>query len=488
MKRLARVVSHLRQSVLEVHTLPAPAKIAPVQKDAEYLACLKDIPLGRPCREQLFHLTENWCFLNHGSYGTVPRYVLAQQWAYLRACEQHPDWYYRVDSYRLYQKAVQRVADFVDADAKDIMLAVNATTGLNAVFQSMQQHQFLKKDDQMLALALAYPAILNTMRDCCSKSGAQLIELDLSFPLRSNEAIVESVSKALDANPKIKIAVFDHYTSSTALCLPIKQLIDVCHRKGIIVVIDGAHGIGHGRDLSMRELNADFYCSNIHKWCFGPKGTGFLYVNRKYHSLIQPTVTSHEWKSVDIRKRFWMQGTRDESGLCAIVDAIDFYEALGIDRCVEYRGKLMQYVMRLAEKRWLPYFDQTDPNYLYISSKDQLASSRASLVLIRCPLPECEEEKERCASIVNQNKILEPPHMTPRAKWLMDILLHKYNIIIPISSYGGSLWVRVSCQVYNERKEYDLFMDRIDSMIRAKEWLAHKDANISLAEFARLSS
>jgi selenocysteine lyase/cysteine desulfurase len=64
--------------------------------------------------------------------------------------------------------------------------------------------------------------------------------------------------------------------SVPGIILPVKELIHECHKRGILVMIDGAHCPGH-IDIDMADVGADFYVGDLHKWLFNPRGSAFLW-------------------------------------------------------------------------------------------------------------------------------------------------------------------------------------------------------------------
>jgi selenocysteine lyase/cysteine desulfurase len=97
--------------------------------------------------------------------------------------------------------------------------------------------------------------------------GIEIKEVPVTFPF-TKEEILNTITKTLDSDTKL--AVFDHIPSVHPVILPVKEIIEICHQKGVQVLIDGAHALG-AIPLDLRSLNADYYVVNCHKWLCNPK-------------------------------------------------------------------------------------------------------------------------------------------------------------------------------------------------------------------------
>ncbi len=62
------------------------------------------------------------------------------------------------------------------------------------------------------------------------------------------------------------------------------------------MLIDGAHALGQ-LDLDLDRMRPDYYVSNAHKWLSAPKGSAFMYVDRKHQQSTRPLVISHGFGS-----------------------------------------------------------------------------------------------------------------------------------------------------------------------------------------------
>lgn len=98
--------------------------------------------------------------------------------------------------------------------------------------------------------------------------------------------------------PNTRLAVFDAVTSNTAVALPVEQLAALCRRRGIAVMVDGAHSLGQ-LALDMAALEAagvDYYVTNCHKWLCAPRGSAVMWTSaraRARYGGVQPLVVSH---------------------------------------------------------------------------------------------------------------------------------------------------------------------------------------------------
>src|SRR5205814_5187934 len=117
--------------------------------------------------------------------------------------------------------------------------------------------------------------------------------------------------------------LIDHITSPTALIFPVQKISSACRKRGIDVIIDGAHAPGM-LPLDVAGQSAPFYAGNLHKWICAPKGSGCLWVRRERQPEIHPLIISHHFMS-GFEKEFGWQGTRDISGLLAIHSALKFF-------------------------------------------------------------------------------------------------------------------------------------------------------------------
>ena len=365
--------------------------------------------------------------MNHGGCGATPKYVIAKQKSLVDAMERNPDRWFKQTVPHTMRTAAANLASFIGADPQDVVFVVNATTGINSVIRSTD----LQQGDAVLCLDLTYRPVLNTLRFVCAvkQELVDLVELPIPLPLPDADAIVHLVEVALSENPNVRLAVFDHITSPTALVLPVARLVAACRRQNVTVLIDGAHAPGQ-LPLNVRELGADYYVGTCHKWLFAPKGTAFLFARPgDTQDAVRPVVTATA-SNAGFVPDFLFQGTRDETAFCCVPTALQLYGGLGPERIRGYNRLLVDAASSLLSVKW-----GTE-----ILAPPSLRG--AFMAAIRVPLP--FETGVNGQSAADLDGLL----LSPICHDLLQELLQREHRIeyVKLFNFGKRVWVRISCQ------------------------------------------
>jgi len=375
---------------------------------------------GKPIRN-LFLLEEGTVFTNHGSYGAVPREVMEKRVQLLHTAEAHPDRWFRTTVRPLYDSAIADVANFVGADPKNLVFVQNATAAVNTVLKNL----VLGPEDIILSNSHSYNACNNAIESAIKRCNADTLSLDLRFPIRSEEEIVEQVVEICKRNTGIRLAMVDHISSPSAIVFPIATLAQQLHKLGVLLLVDGAHAPGQ-LNLDLETLGADFYTGNLHKWCFAPRGSAFLWVAPKHRESIQPLVTSHLYKQ-DLTDQFFMQGSMDQTSYLSCSAALDFYKRLG------GRAALVDYAKPLLD--W---------------AQQMLCHALGTPVL---PIPPNMQAPFMRVLRLPPVAKYSPP-CRDLAETFMNDISASDHVVTVITAFSGYLWLRISANVYSSKEDY----------------------------------
>ena len=271
-----------------------------------------------------FLLDPTVTYLNHGSYGACPRPIFENYQYWQRALESEPVQFITEISPEALLTSKQALAKYIGCHPDDFFFTQNPTMAVNQVVKSLH----FEPGDEVLTTNLEYGAIDKTFEFYSKKFGFTYRKQNISLPLVSKEKFIEEFWKGY--NPNTKAISLGHCTSATALVFPVKEICERAKELGLITIIDGAHVPGH-IPLDLSKIKADFYTGTLHKWLLGPKGSTFLYVNKKFQNLIEPLIISWGYEAAKPTKTKFleeneMQGTRDISAFLTVPAIMKFFE------------------------------------------------------------------------------------------------------------------------------------------------------------------
>jgi len=368
-----------------------------------------------------FLLEPGLTFLNHGSFGACPRVVMRAQQEVLLEIERNPVVFLGRRSAERLRRARDALGEFIGASGADLVFVENATVGVNIVAQSLE----LQAGDEILSSDHEYGACEEAWRRVCKKTGANYRTVAVPMPFDAARMVAD-FTKAI--TPATRVLFISHVTSPTALVFPLDELIEVAHRQGVRVVVDGAHGPAF-LDLALLDSGVDFYTGNCHKWMCAPKGAGFLYVRADQQAIIKsPIISWGQVANVDggpspvegftgtsaLERELQWIGTRDPSAALSVPAAIEFMAQHDWPRRRQHCRDLAQDLGQELTARL-----QGRP----------VASHRMDAQMVAVALPECDGET------------------------LRERLYQEHAIEMPVTRHAGRPYARVSVQVYNTEAE-----------------------------------
>jgi isopenicillin-N epimerase len=411
-------------------------------------------------------------FLNHGSFGAALRVVFDEQTVWRRRIEADPIELLGRRRAELVEAAKRPVGDWLGMRAEDFGLVTNATEGINCVLRSLE----FAPGDELVTTSHVYNAVRQAMKYAAQRSGATYREIEVPVPVDSPEAVERAVLDGLGQPPQQRgqshspsqasenrdsprrLLVIDHVTSPTALVMPIENIIAGCAKRGVDVLVDGAHGPGM-LAMDIGKLAPAYYAGNLHKWTCAPKGCGFVWVRpdrraiqppeavsklsgrrgqshflprspenwdspRQFRSKIHPLVISHHFEQ-GMAKEFSWQGTRDISAWLAAPLAIEYFAELGWERVMAHNHAMAVWVQQMLCERW---------NVTPISPADGTMLGAMATVALPAALQRLTE-----------NELGE----------LQQRLHDEQRVEGALLRWAGRNYVRPCCQIYNVAEEYE---------------------------------
>jgi selenocysteine lyase/cysteine desulfurase len=275
--------------------------------------------------------------LNNGGVAPSPKVVQDAMKRYYDMCNEAPSYYmWRIlDQGR--EPVRKSLSQLAGCAAEEIALQRNASEALETVIFGLS----LQKGDEVVLSKQDYPNMINAWKQREQRDGIKLVWVNLELPSDDKEYLTNTYVNAFTA--KTKLVHVTHVINWNGQILPVKQIADAAHARGIEVLVDGAHSFAHF-DFTLPGLGADYFGSSLHKWLSACIGTGMLYVRKEKIKNLYPLFAAPDPKSADIRK-FENLGTRPFFIEQAIGKAIEFHEMIGSKRKEERLLYLKNYWM-----------------------------------------------------------------------------------------------------------------------------------------------
>jgi selenocysteine lyase/cysteine desulfurase len=314
-----------------------------------------------------------------------------------------------------------RLARYFGCDPEEIALTRNASEGL----QICQSGFDLKRGDEVLTTNQDYPRMITTWRQRERREGVVMRQFSIPVPCEDPGRIVSLFEE--NVTPRTRMILMCHVINLTGQILPVREVVAMARRRGIPVIVDGAHAFAHlvyDRD----SLDCDYYSTSLHKWLMAPHGTGMLFVRRERIRDLWPLQASPPELDGDIRK-FEEIGTHPAANTLAISEALTFHLGLGPKR----KEARLRYLRDYWAKRLL----ESDRVKLLTSLKPEFS----------CGIGNFRVEGVDCGA-------------------LQQLLWNKHRIYTVGIKHADFEGIRVTPNVYTTLDELDRFCDVVRSVIR----------------------
>jgi len=249
-----------------------------------------------------------------------------------------------------YENARSRLRRFINArDDKEIVFVRGATEAINLVASSFGKAH-VKPGDEILITGMEHHSNIVPWQVLCEERGARLRVAPINL---RGELLIEEYEKLL--NPRTSLVAVTHVSNALGTVNPVRHIVEMAHRNGTPVLIDGAQAVQHLR-VDVQALDCDFYAFSGHKM-YGPTGVGVLYGKERWLESMPPYQGGGDMiTSVTFEKTIYARlphkfeaGTPDIAGVIGLGAAVDYLEAVGIDNIAAYEHALLDYGTKILE-------------------------------------------------------------------------------------------------------------------------------------------
>jgi cysteine desulfurase/selenocysteine lyase len=247
-----------------------------------------------------------------------------------------------------YEKARETVRRFINASAsEEIVFVRGATEGINLVAQTYGRRH-VRAGDEILVTHLEHHANIVPWQFLAAETGAKLRVAPVD---ESGQVLLNEYENLL--NERTKIVAFTHVSNALGTVTPAKQMIELAHRRGARVLLDGAQSISH-MPIDVQALGPDWFIFSGHK-VFGPTGIGAVYGRKSVLDDSPPwqgggnmirDVTFEKTEFQDAPLRF-EAGTGNIADAVGLGAALEYLEGIGMAAVAAHEHALIDYATKL---------------------------------------------------------------------------------------------------------------------------------------------
>lgn len=263
-----------------------------------------------------------------------------------------------------YEGAREKIRKFINAKStKEIIFTRGTTTSLNTVAQSYGRAN-VKEGDEIVITHMEHHSNIIPWQQLAKETGATLKYIDLE---EDGTLSLEKVRATV--TDKTKIVSIVYVSNVLGTMNPIKEITQIAHEHGAIMVVDGAQAAPHLK-LDVQQLDCDFLAFSGHKMC-GPTGIGVLYGKQELLEKMEPIEFGGEMIDfVELYDSTWKElpwkfegGTPIIAGAVGLAAAIDFLEEIGLDEIEKHEHELATYAMeKMLTIEGLTIYGPNDPS------------------------------------------------------------------------------------------------------------------------------
>lgn len=246
---------------------------------------------------------------------------------------------------REYESARESIGKFIGATPEEVIFLRGTTEAINLAAQSFGS-MCLHANDEILISNMEHHSNIVPWQKIAKQTGANLKVMPIND---HGEIIMEEYEKLVTS--QTKIVALTHVSNVLGTINPIKKMIEIAHKSGAYVLIDGAQAVAH-MPVNVKSLDADFYAFSGHK-VFGPTGIGVLYGKKELLEKMPPwqtgggmikNVTFSDTTYNSLPDKF-EAGTGNIADAIGLKNALNYIDNIGMNSIYSYEKLMADYAM-----------------------------------------------------------------------------------------------------------------------------------------------
>lgn len=250
-----------------------------------------------------------------------------------------------------YESARDAVKDFLNAGSREEVIFTSGTTAsVNLVAYSFGE-AFVHEGDEVIVTEAEHHSNIVPWQLMCLRKRASLkvLPVDDSGHLR-----MDLLAGLITG--RTRIMAVTHISNVLGIVNPVKEVVRICHERGVPVLVDGAQGAVHCK-VDVQKMDCDFYVFSGHK-LYAATGTGVLYGKKKWLDQMPPymgggemvgNVSFKETTYAPLPMKF-EAGTQNFASAATLKPAIEFINLLGDNELVKYNDGIRDYILEILMK------------------------------------------------------------------------------------------------------------------------------------------
>lgn len=250
------------------------------------------------------------------------------------------------ESTQAYEQARDAVRDFLNAGSREEIVFTSGTTAsINLVAYSFGE-AFMKEGDEIIVTEAEHHSNIVPWQLMCQRKKAKMRVLPID---EDGHLMIEKLPELM--TDRTRIMAVTHISNVLGIINPVMEIIDICHSRGVAVLVDGAQGAVHCK-VDVQDLDCDFYVFSGHK-LYAATGTGVLYGKKKLLDAMPPymgggemvgTVSFTGTTYAPLPMKF-EAGTQNFASSATFKPAIEFINLLNDNELIKYNNKIKDYLL-----------------------------------------------------------------------------------------------------------------------------------------------